>query len=254
MSPSGKFGGIEEMQNDFDCAGLLDQDLKEAVTVEGMKRIEDLGEKMGVSKLAMMENAGSCIAHFIFQNLSHFNSNCSHAKTKVLFVAGTGNNGGDTFVAARHLVYWKDACDVSVAIIGKAEEIRAEEAKVNYKILEGISKVQRVQIGSEEVIDSFVKLLEISKIIVIGIFGTGFRGEPRSLQGKVIGLINDRSGVIKISVDVPSGLEAETGNFILAVRSDYTIAMHAPKVGMETTQAARELCGRILVANIGVPL
>jgi ADP-dependent NAD(P)H-hydrate dehydratase / NAD(P)H-hydrate epimerase len=242
------------MQNDFDYAGLLNQDLKEPVTVEGMKMIEDIGEKLGVSKLTMMENAGSRIAHFIFQNLSQFDSNRSHGKTKVLFVAGTGNNGGDTFVAARHLVYWKDACDVTVAIIGKAEEIRAEEARVNYKVLEGIPNVRTIQIGSEELIDSFVGLLELSKIIVVGIFGTGFRGEPRPLQGRIIRLINERSGMVKISVDVPSGLEAESGNFKLAVRSDYTIAMHAPKVGMERTQAARELCGRILVANIGVPL
>jgi hydroxyethylthiazole kinase-like uncharacterized protein yjeF len=242
------------MQNGLDYAGLLAQDLKEPVTVEGMKIIEDLGEKMGMSKLTMMENAGSRIANFIFQNLSHFDSNSSHGKTKVLFVAGTGNNGGDTFVAARHLAYWKDACDVSVSLIGKAEEICAEEAKANYKILERISNVRLVQIGSEEAIDAFVKLLEISKIIVVGIFGTGFRGEARPLQRNIISLVNERSGAIKISVDVPSGLEAESGNFKVAVRSDYTIAMHAPKAGMERTQAARELCGRILVANIGVPL
>ena len=182
------------MQNDFDCAGLLDQDLKEAVTVEGMKRIEDLGEKMGVSKLAMMENAGSCIAHFIFQNLSHFNSNCSHAKTKVPFRCGTGNNGGDILSPRASCILEGCVRRFCRQIIGKAEEIRAEEAKVNYKILEGISKVQRVQIGSEEVIDSFVKLLEISKIIVIGNLRNRIQRRTSILQGKVIGLINDRSG------------------------------------------------------------
>jgi len=242
------------MQNDFDNAGLIDLDSKAPVTAEEMKMIEDLGERMGISKLIMMENAGSRIAHFIFQNLSSFGSNRGHEKTKVLFIAGTGNNGGDTFVAARHLVYWKDDFDVSLAIIGKAEEIRAKEAKANFEILEGISNIRLVQIDSEGLIESLARLLEMSKIIVVGIFGTGFRGEPRPLQGKIIDLINEKSGAMKISVDVPSGLEAESGNFKLAVRSDYTIAMHAPKVGMEKTQAAKELCGRILVANIGVPL
>ncbi len=240
------------MVSDIDYAGLLDGNLRNPVTVEEMKMIEDTGVTMGISRLTMMENAGGRIANFIFQNLTRFKS--SHDRPRVLFVAGTGNNGGDSFVAARHLVYWKDDCDVSVALIGKAEEIRAAEARHNYGILGETSEVEIITVESEKEIEAFSKLIADSDIIVVAIFGTGFKGEPRPLQGRIIHMINEKSNASIISVDVPSGLEADSGDFKLAVRSNYTITMHSPKVGMMKTEAATGLCGSILIANIGIPL
>jgi len=234
-------------------AGLLDKDWKTPVSVHEMKQIEDSGVILGITKLMMMENAGSSIADFIFQNLSHFGRNDNHIK-RVLFVAGTGNNGGDSFVSARLLSYWKGTCEVSIAIIGNPEEIHAEEAKYNYDIIRKIPSIKLITIESENELDSFSNLLETADVIVVGIFGTGFRGEPRVQQSRIIGLINANSSSTKISVDLPSGLEADSGNFKKAVRSDYTITMHAPKIGMLRDQNTQEMCGRILIANIGIPL
>jgi len=242
------------MRNECDTSGLLESDEVMALTVAEMKIIEDRGEEMGISRLVMMENAGAKIADFIFQNRGRFNPNLKSEKTKVLFVAGIGNNGGDTFVAARHLLYWKESFDVTVLLIGDPREVRAIEAKTNYRILEKIPAGGLVLTNEDHFGDTSIKLVERSHIIVIGIFGTGFRGEPRPLQKEIIQAINNNSGAIKISVDVPSGLEADTGDFVVAAKSDYTITMHAPKLGMMKSQKAKDLCGRILVTNIGVAI
>jgi hydroxyethylthiazole kinase-like uncharacterized protein yjeF len=244
---------LSNLQDDIAATSLLDKELKPPVSVREMQHIEDSGEILGITKLMMMENAGSSIADFIFQNLSHFGQSNKSLK-RVLFVAGTGNNGGDSFVSARHLAYWKGFCEVSIAIIGNPGEIRAGEAKINYEILQKIQGIKLITIESEIALNSFSDLLESADVIVVGMFGTGFRGEPRALQSRIIGLINANLRATKISVDVPSGLEADSGNFKKAVQSDFTITMHAPKIGMLRDQNTQELCGRILVANIGIPL
>ncbi len=68
----------------------------------------------------------------------------------------------------------------------------------------------------------------------------------------VIQIKND-SDATKVSVDLPSGMEADTGNFEVAVMSDYTITMDSPKIGMFANDKSRKACGMILVANIGLP-
>ncbi len=241
------------MRMEIITTGFLGVETRDPVTAEEMKRIEDQGELIGISKSLMMENAGSCIAHFIFQNSGYLNRDGTSRKVRVLLVAGTGNNGGDAFVTARHLSYWKDNYEISVVVIGSVEDIKAKEAKSNFEILEKLSTISVTLIASESEADSFTGLLKGADVVVVGIFGTGFRGEPRALQRRIIESLNENADISKISVDLPSGLEADSGNFKVAVRSDFTITMHAPKVGMLVNEATRNLCGRILVANIGVP-
>lgn len=219
-----------------------------------MREIEDRGEAIGISKLLMMENAGSSLARFIFQNVGHFVRKREGRKLQVLFVAGTGNNGGDGFVAARHLTYWNDVLDISLVLLGRSEDVSAKEANLNLQILSRIGGIEMIEISSESMIGSITKLLDVADVVVVGIFGTGFKGEPRPLQKAVIETINKNAGATKISVDLPSGLEADSGKSKTAVRSDVTITMHAPKVGMFASKTSKGLCGRILIANIGVPV
>jgi hydroxyethylthiazole kinase-like uncharacterized protein yjeF len=225
--------------------GFLDADYVSAVSTEQMRQIEDDAVSIGISRMLMMENAGAAIAQFIRQNF--------RGKTRLVFVAGTGNNGGDAFVSARHLAFWGADFEVSVVLAGSADEIRAPEAKSNYAILKKLPTIRVSQISSLSETDQLSHVLGRTDLLVVAIFGTGFRGEPRDLQGRIIRMINETDNIPKISVDVPSGLEADTGNFVNAVKSDFTITMDAPKIGMVRNQRARDLCGRILVANIGVP-
>jgi NAD(P)H-hydrate epimerase len=233
-------------------SGLLEAIEARAVTIARMKEIEDDGERLGISKNLMMENAGSSIANFIFQNSIRFNP-VKTMKTRVFLVGGTGNNGGDVFVAARHLAYWNDSFQVSVALIGSEIDFKTESTKSNFSILKRSHSVEVIVIDSEAMLTTFSGILNQAHVVVIGIFGTGFRGEARGLQSHVIELINEKSETIKISVDIPSGLEADSGLASTVVLSDYTITMHSPKLGMFKGEKAEQSCGRILIANIGIP-
>ena len=215
---------------------------RDAITVQKMIERENLGVSIGISRLMMMENAGNAISRFIKDT----------ENTKVLFVAGTGNNGGDAFVAARHLAYWENF-NVTLALIGNGSDIHAEEALTNWKILKKIPRVRLLGLDSLEKMSLLKKEVEEPQIIVAAIFGTGFKGKPRELQSGAINMINS-SKAKKISVDLPSGMEADSGNYEIAVLSDYTISMDSPKIGMLANDKSRKACGKILVANIGVPL
>lgn len=233
--------------------GFLEAEQREAVSVEEMKRIEDLADSIGISRMLMMENAGGAIAWFVAQNFDYIRENHPSRKFRALLVAGTGNNGGDVFVAARHLSYWMEPFEIIVLLIGDPGDIRAEEARTNFRILEKVRGITIIPITSEESFLSISPTLMEAGVIVAGIFGTGFKGEPRPLQKKIMETINETESALKISVDLPSGLEADSGNFSTAIQSDITITMHAAKIGMLKNPRAKKLCGLILVANIGVP-
>jgi hydroxyethylthiazole kinase-like uncharacterized protein yjeF len=224
-----------------DLSGLARDEARSAITGKEMIEREDLGVRIGVSRLMMMENAGSAISRFISES----------DETNVVFVAGTGNNGGDAFVAARHLAYWENF-KIAVALVGNETDIHAEEALANWKILRNIHSIRLMEINSLEKMSLLMKEINECQIIVCAIFGTGFRGKPRELQSKAIEMINS-SDSTKISVDLPSGMEADSGNYEITVLSDYTITMDSPKIGMFANDKSRKACGRIVVANIGVP-
>jgi hydroxyethylthiazole kinase-like uncharacterized protein yjeF len=219
------------------------------ITSGEMKLLEEKGQRIGISKLVMMENAGSAISTFVHQLVS--NSHSDSKKLKIVLVSGTGNNGGDTFVAARHLAYWENN-DIVVLLVGNQNEIRTDEARTNWEIMLQIPKIKLVVIDDLAKIDMVDAHTRDAVVIIVGIFGTGFKGLPRELQLKVIERVNSFEGLIKISVDVPSGMEADSGVHDYSIKSNYTVTMHAPKVGM-LTSGAREVTGEIIQANIGLP-
>ena len=222
--------------------GLLTLTERVPIDVEQMRQRENEGVEMGISRLVMMENAGSSIASFVAEKFK---------ACHVLIVAGTGNNGGDAFVVARHLSYW-NKFRVMVALIGNESSIHMEEALKNWKILKEIGKISCAEIASNDDLVILESYLKRADVVISAIFGTGFKGKPRSLQEAVIFRINSTNATT-ISVDLPSGMEADTGNCEIAVSSDYTITMDSPKKGMLASKEALEICGEILVANIGVP-
>ena len=173
----------------------------------------------GLLPLQLMENAGAALAREI----------AARAKGKrIAIVAGRGNNGGDAFVAARHLVGF----DVTVYLLGRSRDIATEEAKRNWEILE------RLGYDLHEVMDSKDLPLEKCDLIIDAVFGTGVRGSVRGLEAQAIEAINS-SGKRVISVDVPSGLGTNQ-----VVRADVVVTFHRQKPDMT---------GNIVVADIGIP-
>ena len=204
-----------------------------------MMQIEENGHQMGFSRKFMMENAGAAAAKRL---VGKFGS----VKGKdVLVFAGLGNNGGDGLVIARHLAGY--GANVTVFLLGEPDNIRSEECSWNWNLLEKMESIKLLTGGNFEILNNLHKF----DIIVDGILGTGISGEIREPQASAIAFIN-KSNAFKLAVDVPSGVDPDTGNKNSPhVIADITVTFHRMKVGMPK---AKDVCGEIFVEKIGIPL
>jgi len=216
------------------------------ITVKQMMQIEENGHQMGFLRKFMMENAGAAAAKRIKEKFSGLWFQEDYKK--FLVFAGLGNNGGDGLVIARHLAGY--GANVTVFLLGEPDNIRSEECSWNWNLLEKMKSVKLLTgVKLEHFYDNFDEL-EFD-IIVDGILGTGISGEIREPQASAITFIN-KSNVYKLAVDVPSGVDPDTGNKNLPyVTADMTVTFHRMKVGMPK---AKDVCGEIFVEKIGIPL
>jgi NAD(P)H-hydrate epimerase len=179
----------------------------------------------GIPTRALMQRAGAAAATEIVRRLPHL------LKDGVVVYAGAGNNGGDGWVLARALA----AVGIRVAVTevgqSKTEEAKAERA------------LARPLVSSEAT--------GCERIVVDALLGTGSRGAPRGDTAKAIEAIADvrARGATVVALDVPSGLDADSGDVGLAVHADLTLTFAAPKRGL---LSARARTGTIVVLDIGL--
>ena len=194
-----------------------------------IKVLDRNAEFYGVLTINLMENAGRGIADFIINKLK--------PKSKeILFLCGTGNNGGDGFVAARYLA---TKYNVAVFLTGKKEDVRTDISNVNFEKLKKLS-IKIYDINSLNKID---ELLSKNNIVIDSMLGIGLSGNLREPYSTIVKKINTIKNKIIISVDVPTGLGANT-----SIKPDYTITFHDTKTGMN-----KENSGEIIMVNIGIP-
>jgi len=210
-----------------------------------MMQIEENGHQMGFSRKFMMENAGAAAAKIIEKKFDIIKSpEMNPWSTEVLVFAGLGNNGGDGLVIARHLVGY--GFNVTVFLLGEPDNIRSEECSWNWNLLEKMDSIKLLTGGNFRLLNNLDKF----DLIVDGILGTGISGEIREPHASAITFIN-KSNAFKLAVDVPSGVDPDTGNKNLPhVKADMTVTFHRMKVGMPT---AKDVCGEIFVEKIGIP-
>jgi NAD(P)H-hydrate epimerase len=203
------------------------------VTSEEMAIIDVNCEYYGLSRLQLMENAGKAVAEEVKKRFEDCN---------VTILAGTGNNGGDGFVAARFL---KDY-DVEVLLLGRGRDIRSEIARRNFEIL----KICGVKIAEIRDSNEIEKVEEIeSEVIIDAMLGTGFKSNLRQPFARAIDVVNSSNAFV-VAVDVPSGLNPDTGEYVKAVKANVTVTFHAAKPGL---LKARDVSGEVVVADIGIP-
>lgn len=202
-------------------------------------------EYLGLSRVCLMEAAGKSLGEEVAK-IAVF----TFAKpVKVVMFTGSGGNGGDAFVAARYLL--NRGYDVDIYML--KDNIHSNEAKINLEILLNMKpRLSRLTIHDLTNVGDF-KLDEDEDFIVVdGILGTGIKGNLQENVRKVIRVINESNG-IKISIDVPSGMDPLTGSVDdVAVVPDYTISFHKIKTGVRN--AEEELVGGLVTADIGIPL
>ena len=202
-----------------------------------MMQIEENGHQMGFLRKFMMENAGAVSAKKLVEKFGNIKSK------NVLVFAGLGNNGGDGLVIARHLAGY--GSNITVFLLGEPDNIRSEECSWNWNLLEKMKSIKLFTGGNLEHLNN----LEFD-IIIDGILGTGISGEIREPQASAITYIN-KSNAFKIAVDVPSGVDPDTGNKNSPhVTADMTVTFHRMKVGMPKR---KDVCGEIFVEKIGIP-
>ena len=196
-----------------------------------------------------MESAGKSLAEEVGKIAVYTFSK----PVKVVIFTGSGGNGGDGFVAARYLL--NRGYDVDIYML--KDNIRSKEAKVNFEILQNMKpRLSRLNIYNLKTLED-INNTEVAKstnseyVIVDGLLGTGIKGNLQTNVKRAIEIIN-QSGGIKISVDVPSGMDSLTGEVNdLAVVPDYTISFHKIKTGVR--DADEELVGGLVTADIGIP-
>ncbi|MEJ6949517.1 NAD(P)H-hydrate dehydratase [Natronospora cellulosivora (SeqCode)] len=220
-----------------------------------MRKVDQAVIDDGYPDMLLMEAAGRAIAEklrFLNDDCSHGDCNCSCSKSnRVLVFAGKGNNGGDGLVAARYLDMW--GFDVKVVLLSELDELK-ESPLINYRLckLRDIEVIILSKNKFSDLIDDIDYLLSRSDIIIDALLGTGITGKPKKPYDKIIELINNSNAEV-LSVDIPSGVDGETGKVESeAVWADYTMTLAYPKIGL-TVYPGREYCGEIEIADIGIP-
>jgi len=191
--------------------------------------VDGNAEALGVPRKQLMESSGNAVARAV--------GDIVDPGASVTIVAGRGNNGGDALVAARFL----DNHDVRVLLLGRAETITTDIARENWDAL------QRSEYETEEVRDSVALRLGEPDLFVDAMLGTGVRGSLRQPAASAARGMNDGDAPV-LSVDVPSGLDADTGDPAAnAVEADHVVTFHDTKPGLPDLEAD------VTVADIGIP-
>ncbi len=190
--------------------------MKPVLSTEEVVRLEDIIERAGTSKAELMEFAGE----FVAQEVEKL-----HPK-RVLILTGFGNNGGDGWVAADLLK--QKGIEVAVVSPVEPDEIPANLARHVARRTAG--REVPVHVGPS--CDELAALVEVSDVVVDAILGTGFHGALRAPFSIWVKTINELGPVV-VSVDTPSGLDAQTGRVEDdCIHADRTVTMLAPKIGL----------------------
>jgi NAD(P)H-hydrate epimerase len=214
------------------------------LTRDQVRQIDRIAiEQIGIPGVVLMENAGRHAAQTVLELLPN------PAGARVCVLCGPGNNGGDGFVVARHL--HNAEVRVTVLLACDAQKITGD-ARVNYDIAQRMSLPMHAILTPDELAQTQAQLRDCD-VIVDALLGTGFTGQPRPPIDQIIRAVNALRGPTIVAIDVPSGLDCDTGQPAdPCVRADVTVTFVAPKAGFEKPPAPRYL-GRIVVADIGVP-
>ncbi|HNX29815.1 MAG TPA: NAD(P)H-hydrate dehydratase [Syntrophomonadaceae bacterium] len=196
----------------------------------------------GILSLVLMENAGIRTAEMVPEMLG------SAAGKKVIILAGRGNNGGDGLVAARHL--HNSAAEPVIFLMGKVGQL-SPDSKVNYDILQKMT--DRIYPLTEDSQREKLSLeLLDADIIIDAIYGIGFKGSLNAFETDIVQLINKTKAPV-IAVDIPSGVEADSGKVNgEAVKAAATVTFALPKPGL-ILEPGKNHTGKLKIADISIP-
>lgn len=196
----------------------------------------------GIPGIVLMENAGLAVVKAIREILGEIGGKA------VTIFAGKGNNGGDGLVVARHL--HNSGAEVKVLLLADPGEITGDAA-INLNIWTKMGQKIYPVFRSDDF--NVVRLFLVkTDLIVDAIYGTGFKGSVREPVGRILEAINASRKPV-VAVDIPSGLEADTGKVNgPCVRATTTVTFALPKLGLFFEHGTGYV-GELIVADISIP-
>lgn len=212
------------------------------VTSQEMRDIDSRTiNEIGVPGVILMENAGLAVVQVVKDVLA--------GKKRVAIFVGRGNNGGDGLVVARHLA--QAGYVVNVYLLAEPGRF-AGDALTNLQIVQNLHLPIKLLL-SQEALTEYQGEIQHSDVIVDAIFGTGLRGAVRGFAAEAIDFINRNVDCPVVSIDLPSGLEADTGRAEgTCIRANHTVTMGLPKRGL-LLHPGVDFTGKLTVADIGFP-
>src|SRR5664279_1864174 len=175
-------------------------------------------EQFGVPWLTLMENAGGAVARFILREFTRCN--------RITVLCGRGNNGGDGFVAARHLR--EAGREISVLLLGDPALVTGDALAMMQRLtVPPVAVSDAAQLRSPQV----RALFESAELFVDAVLGTGFKPPLRDLAAEVAGLLAEFHAPV-VAVDLPSGWDADSreAENAAAFRADAVVTFTAPKL------------------------
>jgi len=196
-------------------------------------------EDLMMPGLVLMEYASRAVADEAVRMLG---GNISGKLVRIF--CGKGNNGGDGFAVARHL--HNTGAEIELFLVGAASDLRGDalfNCELYKKIGGRVKEIHRgtgIRIGGKQ-----------PDLVIDGLLGTGFEGPARGVYLELIDRINKTDAPV-LAIDIPSGVEGDTGVAEFAVYADCTVTFGLPKPGM-LLPPGRECSGEVIVADIGIP-
>ena len=218
--------------------------MKRLVTAEEMRAMDrEAIEGRGIAGWDLMSAAGRGVADAI----ARFAPDLEDAP--ILVLAGTGNNGGDGFVAARHLL--RAEARPTVLLIGNEASLKADAARAHREWTQAGGKT--LVAPDFPTLERVWRELEKPDLIVDAMLGTGSKGAPRGVMAAVIEAILPMH-VPVVAIDVPTGINADTGHVEgIVVEADLTVTLGLPKRG-HFLYPGRTFVGDLETIHIGIPL
>jgi hydroxyethylthiazole kinase-like uncharacterized protein yjeF len=208
-------------------------------SVSEMRRMDQTAvKKYNIDEILLMENAGNAVFSAIEKEIEI-------KENKFLILAGGGNNGGDGMVTARKL--HSNEAQVKFFLLTEEKKLKGITKK-NFEILKKIGVPIKKNASQKEI----EKALKETDVVVDAMLGTGLSGEVKGIYKKAIELVN-KSGKKVVSVDIPSGVNGDTGEIMgIAVKSYITVTFGLPKIG-ELNYPGYECWKKLYVSHISFP-
>ncbi len=205
------------------------------ITSQQMRELEEYALSKDISLAELMENAGRGVFRAIREKYELTNQ-------RVVVFCGTGNNGGDGLVVARY--FHEKHFPVVVLLLGPKDSL-SDESRDNYEKLK--KQVNVLFILTKEELSKFHFQPHHQLLLIDAMLGIGVKGIVREPIASAIDLFNSVPG-IKVAVDLPSGLNADTGEIMGKMSEcDFIVTFHDIKTGLEKFQ------DKVKVVDIGIP-